>query len=247
MCGRFTSTSSIEDLASCFAVDEVRTDPLPARWNIAPTDPVVAVATRPGPDRRRALGVFRWGLVPPWAEHPSVGSRMINARAESVATKPAFRAALARRRCIIPADAFYEWSSAPGEGGKQPWAVRLASGAPMAFAGLWEVWRDPADPEAGLLRTCAIVTTSANGALAPLHDRMPVVLDPSAWDTWLDPALDDPAELEALLVPAPSERFTTHPVSSLVNSVRRDGPELLEPALVAPGVSGGCGPAVRAR
>jgi putative SOS response-associated peptidase YedK len=233
VCGRFTSTSTIEDLASCFGADEVRTEALPPRWNVAPTDPVVAVATRPGPDRMRVLGRFRWGLVPSWASDPSVGSRMINARAETVATRPAFRAALERRRCLIPADAFYEWAVLDGRS-KQPWAVRLASGEPMAFGGLWEVWRDAADPGANLLRTCAVVTTSANEALAHIHHRMPVVLDRSAWDPWLDPGNDDLDALRALLVPAPAERFEAHPVSTLVNSVRRDGPELLEPLPAGP-------------
>jgi putative SOS response-associated peptidase YedK len=251
MCGRFTSTSSIEDLAGCFDVDEVRADPLPARWNVAPTDPVLAVATRPGPDRRSALGRFRWGLVPPWAPNPSVGARMINARAESVATKPAFRRALARRRCLIPADAFYEWQvlepapdRAAATGGrrdraakpaKQPWAIRLASGEPLAFAGLWESWRDPDDPDGDRLRTCAIVTTAANEALTPIHHRMPVVLGRHAWATWLDPDVDDVHLLEALLVPAPDGWFTATRVSDLVNDVRRDGPELLDPAPAADG------------
>lgn len=239
MCGRFTSTSSIEDLALAFDVDEIRTDPLPARYNVAPTQPVLAVAcrhsrTEGGNGLVRALGAFRWGLVPSWAKDPSVGNRMINARAETVATKPAYREALARRRCLIPADAFYEWQSLPDakstaskSRAKQPYAIRLASAEPMALAGLWEVWRDPRDRKGDPLRSCVIVTTSANEALRPIHDRMPVVLGRDAWDRWLDPSVSDMANL---LEPAPGDWFNATPISTLVNSVERDGPELLEPA-----------------
>jgi putative SOS response-associated peptidase YedK len=261
MCGRYTSTSRIEDLANVFAVEEVRADPLPARYNVAPTHDVYAIAVRGSrdPERgpHRALGTFRWGLVPTWAKDPSVGSRMINARAEGIATKPAYRQALARRRCIIPADAFYEWQrradSWGRSAGKLPYAIRRRDGDPMAFAGLWEVWwpeearAAPGGPEVRRddgarrpdavgepLRTCAIVTTSANDLVAPIHDRMPVVLARPDWDAWLDPQ-SDLEQVVGLLVPAPSDWFDAYPVSSLVNNVANDGPELIEPIPPPPG------------
>ncbi len=237
MCGRFTSTSSIEELAEIFDVDEIRTDPMPPRYNVAPTQPVVAVATRRPAQRDgnqvRALGTFRWGLVPSWATDRSVGARLINARAESVATKRAYRSALRRRRCLIPADAFYEWQDRLDGGAKQPWAIRLASGRPMAFAGLWEAWRDPNDPGAAPLRSCAIVTTSANDTLKAIHHRMPVVLGVDAWAGWLATGFGDGAAFEDLFVPAPDAWFFSTAVSSAVNRVTNDGPELLE-AVTAP-------------
>jgi putative SOS response-associated peptidase YedK len=232
MCGRYTSTSSVSDLASIFEVEEIRAEPLPARYNVAPTDPVFAVAISRSKGPRRALGTFRWGLVPSWAKDRAVGSRMINARAEEISTKPSFRSAMARRRCIIPADAFYEWQRRTGSDGRPagrlPHATRRKDGRPMAFAGLWEVWRDPAIPDGELLRSCAIVTTRANDLQAPIHGRMPVVLDPADWAVWLDRD-SDPRTVEGLLVPAPSDWFDVYPVSSLVNKVGNDGPELLEP------------------
>ncbi|HWG73936.1 MAG TPA: SOS response-associated peptidase [Acidimicrobiales bacterium] len=240
MCGRFTSTSNVERLAEAYAVDEVKTEPLPLRYNVAPSQLVYAVATlRPKegrPDPVRQLGAFRWGLVPSWAKEPAVANRMINARAEGIESKAAFRRALARRRCIIPADAFYEWqvlpfpSSAGGKAkrSKPAWAVRRRDGEPMAFAGLWELWRPPDDPVGEPLRTCTIITTEANEALAPIHDRMPVILDQSAWDTWLDPAEEDMGLVQRLLVPAPAEWFDAFPVTSRVNKVDNEGPELLE-------------------
>jgi putative SOS response-associated peptidase YedK len=243
MCGRYTSTSSLADLAQVFEVDEVRTEPLPARYNVAPSLDVYAIAVRgradPEKGPRRALGTFRWGLVPSWAKEPSAGNRMINARAEGIATKPAFRAALARRRCLIPADAFYEWQPRTNPdgrpAGKLPYAVRRRDGQPMALAGLWEIWR-PAEAQADTepLRTCTIVTTAANELMAPIHHRMPVVLAPDDWATWLSPD-SDLAAVEGLLRPAPSEWFEVYPVGSLVNNVRNDGPELLDPLPLPPG------------
>lgn len=226
----------MQDLARIFDAEEVRAEPLPARYNVAPTLDVYAVAMREG---HRALGTFRWGLVPSWAKDPSIGNRMINARAEGVDTKPAYRAALARRRCIIPADYFYEWqrrTKPDGKpAGKLPYAVHRRDGEPMAFAGLWEVWRDSSDPGSPLLKTCVIVTTEANELMEPIHDRMPVVLGRESWDRWLDPATDA-SEAKALLVPPPSDWFEVFPVSSRVNSVRNDGPDLLEPLDPPPGI-----------
>jgi len=236
MCGRYTSTSTMTDLATIFDAQEVRADPLPQRYNVAPTLDVYAVAVREG---HRALGTFRWGLVPSWAKDPAIGNRMINARAEGIEAKPAYRAALARRRCIIPADHFYEWqrrTSSDGKpAGRLPYAIHRRDGQPMAFAGLWEVWRDPADPGSPALKTCVIVTTEANELMAPVHDRMPVVLGRDSWQRWLDPSTDA-AAARSLLVPAPSEWFELFPVSTRVNNVRHDGPDLLEPLDPPPGV-----------
>ena len=233
MCGRFVVASPPLLLAEHFGVDEVRLDvdrdPASApNYNVAPTDRVPAVACDRG--GRRLLGAFQWGLVPSWAGDPSGGARLINARAETVAEKPAFREAFARRRCLIPADGFYEWRLTTG-GLKQPVFISppaaTAPSALFALAGLWEVWR-PA-PDAPPLRTCTIVTTSANARLSVLHDRMPVVLPPSAWSTWLDPTVDDRhGELSALLVAAPDDAVELRDVSRLVNDVRNNGPELLE-------------------
>ena len=178
----------------------------------------------------RALGTFRWGLVPSWAKDPSVGHRMINARAEGITEKAAYRSAIAERRCLIPADAFYEWQrrtdAAGGPKGRLPYVIRRGDGQPMALAGIWEVWR--ADPEAEPVRSCAIVTTRANELMAPIHDRMPVILEPQNWAAWLDRDTD-PAAVLAMLKPAPSELLEAYPVSSLVNKVDHDGPRLIEP------------------
>ena len=244
MCGRYTSTSTVADLASVFQVDEVKAEPLPPRYNVAPTLPVYAVAlTKPKAEEeekgpRRALGTFRWGLVPSWAKDTSVGNRMINARAEGIADKPAYRKAVARRRCIIPADAFYEWQRrARPDGkpaGKLPYAVRRQDGQPMALAGIWEFWRPKDDPDAEPVRSCAIVTTEANSLMAPIHDRMPVILEPEDWAAWLDPATDM-SVVQGLMVPAADGVLEAYPVSSQVNNVANDGPQLLEPLPDPPG------------
>ena len=243
MCGRYTSTTSIDTLAHAYAVDEVRADPLPVRYNVAPTQPVYAIAVRrprePDGRPRRQLGTFAWGLVPSWAKDRSVGARMINARAETIAEKPAYRTALVRRRCLIPADAFYEWQERPPapDGHKRsrlPYAVRRTDGRTMAFAGLWEVWRDPNDPDGERLRTAVIITTAANDMLVTIHERMPAILPPEAWDTWLDPTYADVDALRALLVPAPADGIEAFPVSTKVNKVALDGPELLDPIPAPP-------------
>ena len=245
MCGRYTSTTSATDLARIFEVEEVRAEALPPRYNVAPSLDVFAVALRrpkteksQGKGPHRALGTFRWGLVPSWAKDAKSGNRPINARSESIATKPAFRAAIARRRCLLPADAFYEWQRRHGPDGKPagklPYAIRRKDGRPMAFAGIWEVWRDQADPDAELLRTCAIVTTSANDLMRPIHDRMPVVLDPGDWAAWLDPSTDA-GTVDKLMAAAPSEWFEVFPVSSRVNKAGNEGPDLMAPLPPPPG------------
>jgi putative SOS response-associated peptidase YedK len=225
MCGRFVSTTPAAVLAERFHVAEVRTDELGERYNVAPTDPVYAVAE--SKDGIRRLGTFKWGLVPFWAKDPKVGSRMINARVETLTSK--FKRTLERRRCLIPADGFYEWQEREGKRPKQPFFIHRGDAEPMAFAGLWEVWHDPDDPDGEPLRTCSIITTDANQVVARTHDRMPVMLPEAAWSEWLDVAQHDVDRLQALLVPEPAARLEVYPVSTDVNSVRNDGPHLLEP------------------
>jgi putative SOS response-associated peptidase YedK len=217
-------------LAEYFAVEEVRAEPPGPSWNVAPTDPVPSVLVR---RERRLLGWLRWGLVPSWAKDARGAARSINARSESLASKPAFRSAFARRRCLLPADGFYEWQRL-ADGTRQPWLFRRADGAPLAMAGLWEVWRDPsvAEHEGELLRTCAVVTTGANTLMAPIHDRMPVLLEARDWAAWLDPATEDLEGLAALLVPADPRVLDCYPVTPRVNSVRENDAGLLEPASV---------------
>jgi putative SOS response-associated peptidase YedK len=232
MCGRVVSTSTPAMLAAWMDVDDIKVeDPPPERFNVAPSLPLYAVATRRTADggSRRQLGMFVWGLVPSWATGPKLGNKLTNARAETVATKPAYREAFARRRALIPVDAFYEWRRlGTGPAAKQPFAIRRRDHQPMAFAGVWEVWRDRVDPGAPLLRTCSIITTRANELMAPIHDRMPVVLPADCWDRWLDRDTD-PADLAALLVPCPPDALEAWPVSTLVNRAVVDQPDLLDP------------------
>lgn len=227
MCGRFTSRTPAADLAEYFGVDEVVAPEFGARFNVAPTDETYAVAT--SADGTRRLGTFRWGLVPFWAKDVKVGAKMINARAESLLEKSAFRRPFERRRCIVPADGFYEWERAEGRRTpKQPWYITRADGTPMAFAGLWEAWRPARDAEERV-RSCVIITGEPNEAVARLHDRMPVMLPATAWDAWLDADNHDVDALHALLVPAPAADLVLVPVGTAVNDVRNDGPELVEP------------------
>lgn len=224
MCGRYVSSSPVAVLESYLSVDEVKVDPLEERYNVAPTDEVYVVVER---EERRLLGTMRWGLVPWFSKDPKGGAKMINARAESVPTKPAFRRAFEKRRCLVPADGFYEWQKRP-DLPKLPFFIHGADGRPIVFAGLWEVWRESEDAEP--LRTCTIITTTANDLLRPIHDRMPVVLPPERWEEWLDPSNQDLEGLRGLLSPAPNDLLALHPVSNKVNSVRNDGPDLLVPA-----------------
>ncbi len=222
MCGRFILTTPIEALAEIFGFSERPN--LAPRYNIAPTQAIPAV--RSGEDGARHLAQLHWGLVPFWAKEPSIGARMINARAETVAEKPAFRAAFRHRRCLIPADGFYEWKKA-ADGGKQPFLIRRRDRAPFAFAGLWESWHDK--QSGSELESCSIVTTDANATLAPIHHRMPVILDESGCQEWLAPGSERGAALQTLLRPAPDELLEAFPVDRAVNKVANDGPELLEP------------------
>jgi len=240
MCGRFVAVSSPALVAERFAVDEIDATVGEASapdFNVAPRRNVLVVREH---EDRRVLSRLRWGLVPPWAKDPGAGDRMINARAETVADKPAYRRAFAKKRCIIPADGFYEWkrTGAPAGGGKpvkQPYFIHRRDGEPLAFAGLWEVWKVPDDLRTelgagdGWLRSCAIVTGPANDVVAPIHDRMPVVLPESAWKEWLDPENHDVESLSRLLVPAPSEWFEVYTVSRAVNNTRNNGPDLVLP------------------
>ena len=229
MCGRYVSATPAQQLAEEFHVDAIKADDLPAKFNVAPTDQIYAVAiSREG---MRQLGTFKWGLVPSWAKDPSIGNRMINARAETVSSKPAFRRLLEKRRCILPADGFYEWQRL-GSGKtqrKQPFFIRRRDGKPMALAGLWEVWKPRDDADADWLRSATIITGEPNELVARIHDRMPVILAEDAWDAWLDPTNNKVEDLLELLVPYPAELMEAYPVDTQVNSVQNDGPELIAP------------------
>lgn len=225
MCGRFAQERPASELAEIFAAEPLA-DELGPRYNVAPTDDALVVVQR---EERRAITAYRWGLVPHWSTDLKSGSRMFNARAETITTSPAFRAAFQRRRCLVPVDAFYEWRRIGKE--RQPYAIGREDGQPLVLAGLWAGWRDPAsDPDAPLVRrTFTIVTTTPNAVMAELHDRMPVVLPQDAWDRWLDPAPDDVGELLALLQPTDEVALRAYAVERLVNDVRKDGPALLVP------------------
>ncbi len=221
MCGRYTLAAPDPfDLRARFPLGE-RVE-IRQRFNVAPGDDVLAVTTsREGTPRGETL---RWGLVPHWADDPASGYKMINARAETIAERPAYRDAFERRRCLIVADGFYEWQPRPGRP-KQPWWITRSDGAPFAFAGLWAIWHGPGDL---VLRTCTIVTTQASASLRELHDRMPVILPPDAEAAWLDPSTDHSEALD-LLVPWPDAATARRPVGSAVNDARYDGPECLDP------------------
>ena len=213
MCGRFTMASPGAVIAELFELPEV--PQLAPRWNIAPTQAVAAV--RASAAGGRELVGLHWGLIPSWAKERAIGARMINARAETVAEKPAFRAALRARRCLVVADGFYEWQKAGAR--KQPWHIRMRDGRPFAFAGLWEHWAAGPDE---VLDSCTIVTTTPNGVVAPIHDRMPVILERGDYAVWLDPGQRDPASLLPLLRPHPEAAMEAYPVGLRVNSPAND-------------------------
>ncbi|PWI44033.1 SOS response-associated peptidase [Streptomyces sp. ICBB 8177] len=262
MCGRYAASRDAGELAERFGAE--RRDPaeqLAPDWNVAPTKRVYAVLDRPekgsgSPRPVRQLRVLRWGLVPPFATSPEGAARMINARAETVHEKPSYRRAFAARRCLLPADGYYEWLTGPDErqleeqgkrkrARKQPYFVTPADGEVMAFAGLYEFWRDPAlppdHPDAWRV-TCAVITTEADteplagaayeggpAALADIHPRMPLIVTPDRWDAWLDPSRTGEEETRALLVPPPAGTVRAYPVTTGVSDVRNNGPELLQP------------------
>jgi putative SOS response-associated peptidase YedK len=225
MCGRFVQFSDPECYASRYAIDIPCIVDGP-RYNSAPTQAVLAI--RAEPDGRRALIPLRWGLVPHWSKGIDHRYSMINARAETVHERPAFRDAFRRRRCLIPTEGFYEWQTTPS--GKQPHLICREDRAPFTMAGLWERWQDPTrSTEQPALESCTIIVTEANALVAKLHDRMPVILPDEAHAAWLDPNLDDPDALRALLQPLSPEGWTAFPVSRAVNNPRNNGPELIAP------------------
>lgn len=240
MCGRYASSRRPEDLIEEFEVVENRVSaPLAADYNVAPTKEVYAVVERPpakdSPEPpQRQLRVFSWGLVPSWAKDPAIGNRMINARVETVAEKPAYRKAFAVRRCLLPADGYFEWyetsrTNPKGRPVKQPYFIRPRDQSVLAMAGLYEIWRDPgraADDPQRFRWTCTVLTTEAEDALGHIHDRMPLMVEPDRWEQWLDPRLTGDA---GLLTPAAPGRLKAFPVAPLVSNVRNNGPELIEP------------------
>lgn len=238
MCGRFASFTETQDLADQLAIAEIAEDArlLPPSWNVAPTDPVRIVVERAARDSEevtRSVRLARWGLVPSWAKDPGVGARMINARSETLLDKPAFAKPFAARRCLVLADGYYEWRklALPASGSKkvpkQPYWIHPSDHGVAAFAGLYEFWRNPAasetDPDRWLVST-TVVTRPASSRMAPIHDRMPLVLPRSAWDRWLDPAVRD----ASCLLGVDNAPLTARPVGDAVGSVRNDGPELIE-------------------
>lgn len=260
MCGRFVASRPVEEIAELLEVDdiEVPSELVEPRWNVAPQASVLGVTARvprqpahapdegdgtadadTGPvEARTRLTVYRWGLVPSWAKDPSVGNKMFNARAESLLDKPAFRTALAKRRCLVPADAFYEWEKGSGSraspGRRQPWIFRPPDDDILTFAGLWEAWRPrQADPETGevgeWLLSCTIITSDANEVVAPVHDRMPVIVPAGDRAAWIAPGSLDQADLASFLRPAPQGALVAYRVSAEVNDARSEGPELAEP------------------
>lgn len=221
MCGRFALSLEPAELQAAFPQFAIPTG-WRLRYNIAPGQPVLVLPN----DGKSQADFFVWGLIPPWAKDPSLGSRLINARAETLAEKPAFRGAFRYRRCLIFASGFYEWQARPGTKHKQPYFIRLKSGAPFAFAGLWETWLAPDGSE---MRTTAIITTDANAVVQPIHARMPVILPPEAYSAWLDSSPANPARLRPLLQPYPAEEMEAYPVSPLVNNPTYDSPDCIHP------------------
>ena len=219
MCGRFTLTADLSALQENFPFVEMPEGMQP-RFNIAPTQPVAVVPN----DGRNRLDFFVWGLIPSWAKDPSIGNRLINARAETLLEKPSFRNAFRRRRCLVLADGFYEWKQV--ERGKTPMYIRLDGGKPFAFAGLWESWNAP---DGSNVLSCTIITTEPNDLMATIHNRMPVILPAQAYSTWLEAGESDTKNLIELLKPYPSAEMQAYPISPLVNSPNNDVPEVIRP------------------
>jgi len=220
MCGRFTLTATPQTLTEAFAGYAVP-DKTPIRYNIAPSQPVAVITNT----NEKRLDFFVWGLVPAWAKDPKIGNRLINARAETLGEKPSFKNAYKRRRCLVLADGFYEWQKKPGSKTKTPMYIRLASERPFAFAGLWERWQAP---DGGEILSCTIITTEPNELLRPIHNRMPVIVEPADYDLWLNPGTR-PEDGLHLLRPYPSHNMRVYPVSTHVNNARNDDPTCIEP------------------
>lgn len=218
MCGRYSLQASGAKVAKQFQLAEV--PDLTPRYNIAPTQQVAVVRASANGN---TLHMLRWGLIPSWSKDSSASARMINARSETAAEKPAFRAAFKQRRCLIPANGFFEWQGKGRQ--KQPFYFQLDDGQLFAFAGLWEAWKGPD----GLVETCTILTTNANDVLQPIHDRMPVIIDPANYALWLNSSLHDPGPLQDLLRPYPSEAMRTYPVSTVVNKPANETPQCVAP------------------
>ena len=235
MCGRFVSSSSPERIAAYFGADAA-VDSLGENYNVAPTNDIYGVVA--DADGNREVQAFMWGLLPVWAKERKIGQKMINARSETLAEKPAFKGVFRKKRCIIPMDGFYEWAAGV-EGGpvtkagklaKRPHFIHRVDGEPLAVAGLWSAWRDKTEgPDAPWLHTASVITTSANATMEPVHDRMPVILPTAMWELWLDPLNDNIDMLASLLVPAPDDLLTMHEVATDVNNVRNKGPHLIDP------------------
>jgi putative SOS response-associated peptidase YedK len=221
MCGRFTLTILLAELERRFRIEEIMADMVP-RYNIAPTQNVAAILNKE--NSKRALTEMRWGLIPSWADDPKIGNRMINARAETLAEKPSFRQSLAKKRCLIPADGFYEWKKNGKT--KTPMRITLKNQEVFAFVGLWDTWNKNTKGET--VNSCTIVTCEANSFMKPIHDRMPVILRKEAEEDWLDMNIVDPAKLLKLLTPYPAKEMTAYAVSSMVNSPKYDGPECIQ-------------------
>ena len=221
MCGRFTLTVDPADLQDAFPQFTFPEKYAP-RYNISPTQPILAIPN----DGKSNADFFVWGLIPSWTKDPSIGSKLINARSETLAEKPSFRGGFKYHRCLILADGFYEWKTQPGTKTKVPHFIRLKSGKPFAFAGLWDTWQSP---DGGAVKSATIITTSPNRLMAPIHNRMPVILPPDAYAQWLDSAARPAESLQHLLAPYPTEEMTAHPVSTLVNSPANDREECIVP------------------
>jgi putative SOS response-associated peptidase YedK len=224
MCGRFSLATDQKTLAETFTEFEIPVELAP-RYNIAPSQSVAVVAN----NGQNKVEFFQWGLIPSWAKDPQIGHRMINARAETLAEKPSFKTAYRRRRCLVLADGFYEWRKEPNSKAKTPMYIRLVSGEPFAFAGLWESWHGADD---STILSCTIITTTPNEFMAEIHNRMPVILPPDAYATWLDPAERNPDQLQGLLKPYPAEQMTAYLVSRVVNSPQNDTPDCIAPVKV---------------
>ncbi|MDN7241960.1 SOS response-associated peptidase [Planococcus sp. N028] len=222
MCGRYSLFADYSAILERFDIEEVSIDEsdYSPNYNIAPSQQVVAIVNDGTKNR---LGLLRWGLIPPWAKDAKIGSKMINARAETVAEKPSFRNAFKKKRCLIVADSFYEWQRTDEQ--KTPMRIKMKSGEPFAFAGLWESWKSP---DGKTINTCSILTTKPNDLMATIHDRMPVVLSKEAEKVWLDPSVQDPEALGELLKPFDANEMEAYEVSSEVNSPKNNGPQLIE-------------------
>jgi putative SOS response-associated peptidase YedK len=222
MCGRFTLTTNPEQLRAALFGFTIP-DELEPRYNIAPSQPVAVIPN----DGKNQLDFFVWGLVPSWAKEPAIGNKMINARAETLSEKPSFRNAFRRRRCLIPADGFFEWRQEPGAKRKTPMYIRLKSGQPFAFAGLWELW---SSTDGSKILSCAIITTQPNTLMQDIHNRMPVILPEEAYKAWLEPGEVKTEALQALLAPYPADLMAAFPVSTLVNDPANDDPRCIAAA-----------------